>query len=124
MDAVKYLGEAMRMCNSIESCEKCPFERNSEPGEKVCFPCKSYSESLERTSPEKVIAIVEKWSDEHPRKTRQNEFLKMHPDTKKNSDGVLVIKPCHINKKIMPTMCRPYYKCSDCLKDYWLAEVE
>ena len=63
MDAVKYLREAMRMCKSIGNCEKCPFGNNDGVGGEVGFPCKSCSAHLDRKSPEKVVAIVEKWSD-------------------------------------------------------------
>jgi hypothetical protein len=37
--------------------------------------------------PEKAIAIVQKWSDEHPRRTYLTEFLKHYPNAQLNADG-------------------------------------
>lgn len=37
--------------------------------------------------PEKAIAIVQKWSDEHPQKTYLTELLKIFPNTPLNDDG-------------------------------------
>lgn len=43
---------------------------------------------LETNYPEKAIAIVQKWSDEHPQKTYLSEFLKNYPDAPLNDDGI------------------------------------
>ena len=37
--------------------------------------------------PEKAIAIVQKWSDEHPQKTYLSEFLKNYPNAPLVHDG-------------------------------------
>lgn len=42
---------------------------------------------LELLYPEKAIAIVQKWSDEHPPKTYLSEFLKHYPDALLKSNG-------------------------------------
>lgn len=121
MDAVKYLREAMRMCNSIGNCEKCPFGNNDGVGGKVGFPCKSCSAHLDRKSPEKVVAIVEKWSDDHPAKTRQSEFLKLHPNAKIMENGTLAICPKDLDERC-GVDCNK--NCDTCRNDYWLAEVK
>ncbi len=43
---------------------------------------------LELFCPQKAIAIVQKWSDEHPQKTFLSEFLKHYPNAQLDSDGV------------------------------------
>lgn len=43
---------------------------------------------LEILYPEKAIAIVQKWSDEHPHKTFVTEFLKNYPHAVVNGDGI------------------------------------
>lgn len=123
MDAVKYLREAMRMCNSIGNCKKCPFGNNDGVGGEVGFPCKSCSAHLDRKSPEEVVAIVEKWSDDHPAKTRQSEFLNMFPDAKIGNNGILIFLPCEMDKT-QKEQCDEHKECQDCYKKYWLAEVE
>lgn len=42
---------------------------------------------LETLNPEKAVAIVQKWSDEHPPKTYLSEFLKTYPNAKLRDDG-------------------------------------
>ena len=70
-------------------------------------------------NPEETVRIVEKWSAEHPVKTRQNEFLKMFPNAE-IKDGYLHICPGKIDKNFK---CNNRI-CSSCLQKFWLAEVE
>lgn len=70
----------------------------------------------------KAYDIVAKWSDEHPVKTRQSKFLKMFPNAKLDSNGVLAIRPCDIDSKCC-TDDDYITKCGACAKDYWLTEV-
>lgn len=62
MDAVKFIKERNRMCRSFGwSCGGCPADKNT-----CCDPFEWREE---------LVTIVEKWSAEHPRKTRQDVFL-------------------------------------------------
>ena len=60
MDAVKFLKEHLRMCESISDCCVCPFAvQNSELCLWDCIDC----------SPVRIkeaVSIVEKWSNENP----------------------------------------------------------
>lgn len=116
MDAVKYLKEVNRMCD-CSGCYECPLYGKNN-GKKV--NCKM----IERRYAEEAVSIVEKWSAEHPVKTRQSEFLKMFPDARVNSDGVIDIDPCDLNERLERECDRKYDNCDDCYKDYWLFEVE
>ena len=122
MDAVEFLKEEDRMCDKYKSssdytCSDCPCHSKRNGTDKICI-------SLRKTSPAKYVEIVEKWSVDHPVKTRQSEFLKMFPNAKINSDGVIDIDPCSFDKKIEHHCDEKYDNCDDCYKEYWLEEVD
>ena len=72
MDAVKFVNERKRMCNH-SSCvlnlsKECPFAKV-----KGAFICSDWVQS----HPEEAVAIVEKWSKEHPGKTNRDKFFEV-----------------------------------------------
>lgn len=117
MDALEFLRERKRMCNSYKNCDGCPFVKG------LCAISDITSDE-ERKS---VIATVEQWSKENPRKTRQSVFLEQWPETRIGDDGVLQIYPCLISashrnaRGNCATMGRG---CSDCCREFWMQEVE
>ena len=117
MEALEFLRERKRMCNLCKHCEGCPLER-AECGLGTSASDEEY---------EKIIAAVEQWSKEHPRKTRQSVFLEQYPETRIGDDGVLQIYPCSISashrnaRGNCVTMGR---KCPDCRREFWMQEVE
>ena len=115
MDAVMFVKEWKRMCISSKTCLSCSIGKSAG----VSTVCSN----VVKKEPEKYVAIVEKWSAEHPIKTRQSEFLKMFPDASLGENGALVIAPCNVNTKFQSEICA-IDKCEDCKKEYWLAEVE
>lgn len=119
MDAVEFLKEKERMCRSYncESCVKCPCEDTNNGFDMTC-------EDLAIENPEEFVAIIEKWSAEHPVKTRQGEFLKMFPNASINSDGVIDIDPCLVDKKNIHRYCEEYDDCDECYKEFWLEEID
>ena len=76
---------------------------------------------------EREIAIVEQWSKEHPRKTRQSVFLEQYPEARIGDDSVLQIYPCLISASYRnargncATMGR---ECPDCCREFWSQEAE
>ena len=76
MDAVKYLKEIERICDSF-------------PVEAACEGCPLFSEnhSCLMYDPESV-PIVEQWSEEHPQKTRKSDFLDKYPNAEVGDDGI------------------------------------
>ena len=78
------------------------------------------------TPPEEVVAEVEKWSEEHHHKTRQEKFLEQFPKAKLFTDGILDLCPedlegaCQYKVNTQDTN----YYCDKCRKKYWLEEVE
>lgn len=70
MDAVKFIEERNRMCKSFGNrCTGCPASNDG---------CAVGQEST--LDAKEQAAIVEKWSAEHPRKTRQSVFLEHWPN--------------------------------------------
>lgn len=117
MDAVKYLKGAIRMCDTIGDCQNCPL------GDlRVAFPCGASSGHLDIKDPERVVKIVEKWSAEHPEKTRQSEFLKMFPNAVIR-DSYIDIKPCEVDTEF-ECPDRNTVSCGECKQRYWHEEVE
>ena len=66
MDAVEYLKEAKRMCDTVGDCRECPLNSSN-----TVIPCKLVRDNWELTNPEKIVAIVEKWASEHPKKAKR-----------------------------------------------------
>lgn len=121
MDAVEYLKDRTRMTKAGDgvhgglceiSCTECPlYDENN--GMKV------NCEKLETLYPEKLVEIVEKWAAEHPRKTRQSEFLKMFPNA-----TPFHIDPCNVDADMaIDSKCRRK-SCIECREEYWNTEVE
>lgn len=119
MDAVKFLQERARMCNSFSTdCEGCRVDE-AKPVMSEC-----YRWMFE--NPERAVKIVEEWSAAHPRKTRQSVFLEQYPEAEiDDKRGDLMLCP-----KRVSTDCRNRYGnctnrlCSDCRREFWMQEVE
>lgn len=117
MDAVKFLAERQRMCKAHDVCENCPL-RKMHTG--LCY-------NLCFKHPEEAVVAVEKWAEEHPRKTRQSVFLEQYPEANIGENGVLRVSPCMISAShrnahgSCATMNRD---CADCREEYWMHEVE
>lgn len=98
MDAVEFIVTRDRMCKyererginaKNEPCPGCciPARLNI----RTCPPCEDFI----KQHPAEAVEIVERWGKEHPRKTRQSEFLKMFPNAL-IFEGVLKIEPCEL----------------------------
>ena len=109
MDAVKFLMERNRMLTS-------GFATPIIGG---TLECEERAEQIVRT--------VERWSEEHPRKTRQSEFLERWPAARLDDRGVLDILPCQMNPiqyRTPEDTCATGMMCMDCRKKFWGQEVE
>lgn len=62
------------------NCADCPLSHLNNDSTMLCS-------DFETCYPEKAIAIVQKWSDEHPPKTYLSEFLKNYPNAPLVHDG-------------------------------------
>lgn len=102
--------ESNRLCKAyrVIGCEKCPLHK--------CH-CATYKGLTDFAY---VYDAVSAWSDSHPIKTRQSEFLKMFPNANLCRD-VIDISPCSIEKEMRK--CCGDRNCGECKRTYWLAEV-
>ena len=107
MDVMEFFSEHRRMCKSTSDCTKCEYHGDR---------CDNAIEFLEKT-----VAAVEQWSKEHPRKTRQDVFLRQWPTGRVADDGALGILPCLLDETLF-AHCR--HDCDDCRRKFWMQEVE
>lgn len=89
---MNYFIEKLRMTKQQKDgvckldCSDCPL---SSFNNGIGIPCMN----LESSYPEKAIAIVQNWSDEHPQKTYLSEFLKHYPNAELAVDGTPTLCP-------------------------------
>lgn len=87
MDAKTFFEEAHRMCKAHKICTKCPLSCNV-----VCLfggtPDNWTPEEIEEAAP-----IIEKWSHDHPRKTRLQDFLEKYPHAPMDEDRLPFLAP-------------------------------
>lgn len=113
MDALEFLKERKRMCNSYDGCKGCPFDDS-----KCVIDSTISDEDCKR-----IVATVEQWSKEHPRKTRQSVFLEQWPNGMTDDDGIVGTCPRHVDKNYICDLNR-FGKCPDCRREFWMQEVE
>lgn len=80
MDAVRFLKEKKRMCDSFDDyCTGCGIREKN---------LKMYCSTYIKKYPEQAVAIVEEWSEEHPQETRLTRLLKNYPNTLLTAEGI------------------------------------
>ena len=122
MDTLKFIEERQRMCKSYYDAEKGHCSDECPAHDVQCTDLDDLS-----TDAEELVTRVEAWSDAHPRKTRQSVFLKQYPDARIDNDGCVAVCPANLS-----TAYRDKYgactmrgvACSDCLRKFWMQEVE
>lgn len=119
MDALEFLKERKRLCTSYEHCIGCPLEEFSCALNTVA----DYDEEYKQ-----VIAAVEQWLKEHPRKTRQSVFLEQYPDAIISDDELPEVAPCQLYAGLIHgesvEECENRGLCDICRREFWLQEVE
>jgi hypothetical protein len=108
---MNYLNEKTRMCECYykDNCRKCGLNAESN---KVGIGCSAFCGIY----PEKAIVEVQKWSDEHPRKTYAEDFFEKFPKAKKNEYGFPCIFWCGVHNG---NICdKKSHTCNDCWKEY------
>ena len=112
MDALEFIRERNRMCKSFGvCCNNCPADKNTA--------CDSFAWK------EELVTIVEKWSKENPRKTRQSIFLEQYPNASVVGDtGTPWVYPCYIEQGLKDVNYCKSLSCYDCRREFWMQEVE
>lgn len=123
MDAVKFIEERNRMCKSFDAgCTGCPACNACD--DKLCACAVGQESTLDATA---QIAMVEKWSAAHPRKTRQSVFLERYPETVIDQYGVIRLCPVNISAAFRDSngdCAVAELMCEDCRRKFWMQEVE
>ena len=117
MDALEFLMERRRMCDSYRHGEGCPLE-----GGKCVVSSVPPDEDYKR-----IIAAVDQWSKEHQRKTRQSVFLEQYPEAEIDANGVVGLCPMSISAAYRDSDggCNcPEILCRDCRREFWMQEVK
>ena len=117
MEALEFFRERKRMCDSYMDCECCPL---------VATECIVKDMTSEDTC-KRIVDAVEQWSKEHPRKTRQSVFLEKYPEAEIDANGVVGLCPMSISAAHRDSVgeCNcPEKMCRDCLREFWMQEVE
>lgn len=107
-----YLSEKKRMTKLLKDgtcgidCADCPLSSENNGTDIICT-------RIETLYPEKVIEIVQKWSDEHPQKTFLTELLKNYPNVEVGDNGMPNICPYQLGL-ISIENCRCSNGCDKC----------
>lgn len=111
MDALEFIRERNRMCKSFGvECENCPANKDDY--------CIAFNWD------EEIIPIVEKWSKENPRKTRQSVFFEQYPYANR-IDGVVAMCPKMVDVSFScPIDTNTSICCFACKHKFWMQEVE
>lgn len=78
MNAVEFIKEYSRLCNTYKNCTECPFR------ESPCGTDCDWTLGLE----EEIVEIVEQWSQSHPQKTMIQDFFEKFPNAPRTVDGL------------------------------------
>ena len=117
MDAAKFIQERNRMCNSFESCSNCPLNKDG-------IFCYASMEKHSQVAAEEVVQLVEEWTKESPRKTRQDAFLEQWPNAKVFVDGVLDFCPMELDECYACQSTDIKMRCQSCRREFWMQVVK
>lgn len=85
-DTVNFITEIDRMCHNTICGDDCPVHMQARKDGASC----GYYLSKH---PEYAVDIVQKWSDEHPQKTRLEDLLEKYPNVPRSGDGTPHFSP-------------------------------
>ena len=86
MDAKTFLEEVRRMCKVQKGCVECALSALCDGGP-IEWSLVDVGDAIE---------AVEKWSQEHPRKTRLQDFLEKYPNAPLNGNGIPCLMPWNV----------------------------
>lgn len=99
-----YLKEKSRITGDCATklCSECLLSCDNNGTGALC-------DDFERMYPDRAVAIVQRWSDEHPMKTYKDDFLEKFPNAPKNKNGFPITAPCDLYMKFRNNN---FYSCS------------
>ena len=108
-----YFAEKKRMIKEhryiceLKDCADCPLHWTKNGMSISCT-------KLEKSYPGKAIAIMQKWSDEHPPETYLSEFLKNYPNALLDDDGIPTTGCPYRLGLINRDECEKNHSCIEC----------
>ena len=114
---INFFHELQRLCDSSGSCSGVLYNREDCPMFTICRQIKKYGKVFdENKNAKKAIKIVQKWSDEHSRKTYAQDFFEKFPKAQRKSDESPFVCRKRIYGKTRPTFedCDYTGSCKDC----------
>ena len=75
MDALMFFRELNRMCRFYKGCDGCPF------CDEECCP------TIIGEKADEIVQFVERWSKDHPQKTRLQDFWEKYPNANLDEHG-------------------------------------
>ena len=103
---INFLHELKRLCDSRDECVANAANKEDCPMLGVCILTHS---KLCAETIKTAMETVQKWSDEHPKKTYAQDFLEKFPEAQRSRDGV----PLVCKKRIYDGEC-PGAGCDEC----------
>ena len=101
-------------CKNQERCDGCPLMDRS-----TGMLCDDFIREHSEEANENIL----KWCEKHPIETRRDKFLEIYPNAD-TSNGSIAICPKAIDKTVKCGHVALANICSDCKRNYWLAEVD
>lgn len=103
MTAMEFLKEYRRMCEMHDSyCSGCPISKFKN------YTCRI----VLKDHPEEVIAMVQEWADEHPKKTMLQDFFEKYPNAPRRTSGEPLVCPESLGYRPEDTGC--HAGCDEC----------
>ena len=114
MDAIEFIKERQRLCQTYVCCFECPANNDNDG-------CKF--STITGYDATEQIRLLEKWSAAHPQKTRQDVFLEQYPNAPRDCDNILMINPCDLDLTIHGKDECYTDNCLKCRHEYWTRKV-
>lgn len=117
MDAVEYIKERDRMCETYGNCSGC----------QACLDNQCIVARRSGFAPEQQVNTVKVWAEQHPYKTRQDVFLEQYPEAEIDLNGLLLVCPATIfrSHRNKGGGCSDFHKnCADCCREFWTQKAE
>lgn len=116
MNAVNFIKEKERMCNTCGSCLLCPAWLDDG----CIFRVRS------SFAPEQQVNTVKVWAEQNPAKTRKSVLLAQYPNARIDSQGIPCICPASVyGDEVCPNKTEDWKTlCYDCRCKFWTQEVE
>lgn len=124
MDAVKFIEEYRRLCQSFIQCSACPAY---DEGRCKFFGVIQGTQGIQGDEASKLVQLLEGWATSNTLKSRQDVFLEQYPETLCTENGVISICPATLysSQRYNDGNCKNSSRtCEVCRREFWNQEVE